>query len=151
MRIYSDFLFFRFMIMNTPWRLQENWEIVSVLDVVQPLTPLPLQQRLVKWQTENSDKLTLNLLNMLPWAISNVLNFKVWQTRFHGLILNFYPSAEVVNDVGKGADLRICLKHHCQCSQKAIKKFPPFISLATSAEDLQNFKFSPPYFEPQEH
>ena len=40
----------------------------------------------------------------------NVLDFKVWWTRVGGHVLNFSPSAEVVNDVENGAKLRICIK-----------------------------------------
>ena len=42
--------------------------------------------------------------------LGNILDFKVWQTRVGALILNFYPSAEVVNDVEKGTKLQICFE-----------------------------------------
>ena len=56
----------------------------------------------------------------------NVLDFKVWWTRVGGLILNFYPSAEVVNDVEKGAKLRICFETSLAVLSKGNSKSPAF-------------------------
>ena len=58
----------------------------------------------------------------------NILDFKVWRNRVGGLILNFYPSAEVVNDVEKGAKLQICFETSLSELPKAIQTFPHFIS-----------------------
>ena len=70
-----------------------------------------------------------------------VLNFKVWRTRVGRLILNFSPSAEVVNDVEKGVKVRICFKTSFSAVSKGNSKIPAFyiIIVATSAEDLRNF------------
>ena len=61
--------------------------------------------------------------------ITNILNFKVWRIRVVGLILNFYPSAEVVNDVGKGAELRICFETSLSMLPKGNSNIPAFYSI----------------------
>ena len=78
-----------------------------------------------------------------------LLWIKVWQTNCFPPVFEFWTTAEVVNDVVKGAKIQISLNVYAQkCGSKQIRNLAPFsASLPTSAEECQKFKISPPHFE----
>ena len=76
-----------------------------------------------------------------------LLRIKVWQTNCFPPAFEFWTTAEVVNEVVKGAKIQISLNVYAQkCSSKQICNLAPFsTSLPTSAEECQKFKISPPH------
>ena len=78
-----------------------------------------------------------------------LLRIKVWRTNCFPPAFEFWTTAEVVNNVVKGAKIQISLNVYVQkCGWKQIRNLVPFsISLPTSAEEYQKFKISLPHFE----
>ena len=78
-----------------------------------------------------------------------LLRIKVWRTNCFPPAFEFWTTAEVVNDVVKGAKIQITLNVYAQnCGSNQIHNLAPFsTSLPTSAEECQKFKISPPHFE----
>ena len=78
-----------------------------------------------------------------------LLRIKVWQTNCFPPAFEFWTTAEVVNDVVKGAKIQIFLNVYAQkCGAKQIQNLAPFsTSLPTSAEECQKFKISPLHFQ----
>ena len=78
-----------------------------------------------------------------------LLRIKVWRTNCFPPAFEFWTTAEVINDVVKGAKIQISLNVYVKkCGSKQIHNLTPFsTSLPTSAEECQKFKNSPRHFE----
>ena len=83
------------------------------------------------------------------YKILTLLRIKVWRTNCFPPVFEFWTTAEVVNNVVKGAKIQISLNVYAQkCGSKQIRNFAPFsTSLPTSAEECQKFKISRRHFE----
>ena len=73
----------------------------------------------------------------------------MWKTNSFPPAFEFWTTAEVVNDVVKGAKIQISLNVYAQkFGSKQIHNLVPFsTSLPTSVEEFQKFKISLPHFE----